>query len=105
MAIGSPLIASERHDDCDIARSRPISPDLVQMILGIFDYAELEASNHILAPLLFTTFVVLVVLILMNIFLAILNDAFSVVSERQKRAQNLGGLFKAIWYKKVSAND
>ena len=74
------------------------------MILGIFDYAELEASNHILAPLLFTTFVVFV-LILMNIFLAILNDAFSVVSERQKRAQNLGGLFKAIWYKKVSAND
>jgi len=105
MAIGSPLIASERHDDCDLAQSRPISPDLVQMVLGIFDYAELEASNHILAPLLFTTFVVLVVLILMNIFLAILNDAFSVVSERQKRAQNLGGLFKAIWYKKVSAND
>ena len=89
----------------DLAQSRPISSDLVQMVLGIFDYAELEASNHILAPLLFTTFVVLVVLILMNIFLAILNDAFSVVSERQKRAQNLGGLFKAIWYKKVSAND
>ena len=82
-----------------------ISPDLTQMVLGIFDYAELEASNQILAPLLFTTFVVLVVLILMNIFLAILNDAFSVVSERQKRAQNLGSLFKAIWYKKVRAND
>ena len=54
-----------------------------------------------LAPLLFSTFVVLVVLILMNIFLAILNDAFAVVSERQKRAQSLGGLFRNLFYKKV----
>jgi len=74
---------------------------LFQMVLGIFDYEELQASNRVLAPLLFSTFVVLVVLILMNIFLAILNDAFAVVSERQKRAQSLGGLFRNLFYKKV----
>lgn len=74
---------------------------LFQMVLGIFDYDELWESNRILAPLLFTMFVILVVLILMNIFLAILNDAFAAVSERQKRAQNLGGIFKALFFKKV----
>ena len=70
-------------------------------MLGVFDYDELAASNRVLAPVLFGAFVVLVVLILMNIFLAILGDAFTVVSERQKRAQNLTGLFRALWYKKV----
>ena len=70
-------------------------------MLGIFDYDALWASNRVLAPILFGSFAILVILILMNIFLAILNDAFAVVSDRQKATQSLTGIFKSLFYKKV----
>ena len=54
-----------------------------------------------LAPVLFGSFAVLVILILMNIFLAIINDAFVVVSEKQKQARSLTGIFRSLFYKKV----
>ncbi len=106
---------------------RSVSSSLIslfQLVLGIFDYDELWAANRVLAPLLFGSFAVLVILILMNIFLAIVNDAFisaclcglkppssrrraaegpafesrssAVVSERQKQAQSLTGIFRCI---------
>ena len=59
------------------------------------------SSNRSLAPVLFGSFVVLVVLILMNIFLAILNDAFAIVSERQRKTQNVTGLLLALFQKRV----
>ena len=74
---------------------------LFQLLLGIFDYDELFESNRVLAPLLFGAFVVLVIFILVNIFLAIINDAFALVTEQQKMAQNVGGLFRALLYKKI----
>merc|ERR1719191_2714234 len=83
---------------------RSVSSSLIslfQLVLGLFDYDELWAANRVLAPILFASFAILVILILMNIFLAIINDAFTVVSERQKQAQSLTGLFRALFYKKV----
>ena len=88
----------------DVHGFRSVSASLMslfQFVLGIFDYDELWASNRILAPVFFSAFAVIVILILMNIFLAIINDSFNVVSERQKAAQSLTGLFKALLYKKV----
>ena len=83
---------------------RSVSASLIslfQLVLGIFDYDELWNANRVLAPVLFGCFSVLVILILMNIFLAIINDAFAVVSERQKQAKSLTGIFRALFYKKV----
>ena len=78
----------------DVHGFRSVSASLMslfQFVLGIFDYDELWASNRILAPVFFSAFAVIVILILMNIFLAIINDSFNVVSERQKAAQSLTG--------------
>ena len=88
----------------DVYGYRSVSASLIslfQFVLGIFDYEELWASNRVLAPLLFGAFAVLVILILMNIFLAIITDAFNIVAERQKATRSLTGLFKALIYKKV----
>ena len=65
---------------------------------------DLLRSNRVLAPVLFGAFVVRVVLILMNIFLAIISDAFVVVSEQQKQAKSLTGIFRALFYKKARAS-
>ena len=65
-------------------------------MLGIFDYDELFRSNRVLAPILFSGFAVLVILILMNIFLAIIGDAFIVVSEQQRVAEPDGPLPRAL---------
>ena len=83
---------------------RSVSASLIslfQLVLGIFDYDELWSANRVLAPVLFGSFAVLVILILMNIFLAIINDAFVVVSEKQKQARSLTGIFRSLFYKKV----
>jgi Ca2+-binding EF-hand superfamily protein len=88
----------------DVHGYRSISASLIslfQFVLGIFDYEKLYKSNRILAPALFGAFAILVILILMNIFLAIINDGFAVVSERQKQAHSLTGLFRSLFYKKV----
>ena len=60
---------------------------LFQLVMGIFDYDELYRANRVLAPLLFVVFTVLVVFVLMNIFLAIINDAFMLVNEHQRASQ------------------
>merc|ERR1719502_1041484 len=52
---------------------------LMRMILGDFDFEALRANNKYLGPLLFLTFIVLVFFILLNMFLAIINDAYTVV--------------------------
>ena len=56
----------------DVHGYRSITSSLISLfefVLGIFDYDELFRSNRVLAPILFSGFAVLVILILMNIFL------------------------------------
>ena len=74
---------------------------LFQLLLGIFDYDALWRSNRVLSPLLFVSFVVLVVFILMNIFLAIINDAFSVVNEQQRGSGSVSDMLRNLFMKKV----
>ncbi|KAM9857263.1 polycystin-2 isoform 2-T2 [Aulostomus maculatus] len=50
-----------------------------RIILGDFEFSEIENANPVLGPIYFTTFVFFIFFILMNMFLAIINDTYSEV--------------------------
>ncbi|XP_029439906.1 polycystic kidney disease 2-like 2 protein [Rhinatrema bivittatum] len=50
-----------------------------RIILGDFNFADIEQANRILGPLYFITFVFFVFFVLLNMFLAIINDTYSEV--------------------------
>ncbi|XP_026160040.1 polycystin-2 [Mastacembelus armatus] len=50
-----------------------------RIILGDFEFSEIETANPVLGPIYFTTFVFFIFFILMNMFLAIINDTYSEV--------------------------
>uniref|UniRef100_A0A671WQ28 Polycystin-2 n=1 Tax=Sparus aurata TaxID=8175 RepID=A0A671WQ28_SPAAU len=50
-----------------------------RIILGDFEFSEIEEANPVLGPVYFTTFVFFIFFILMNMFLAIINDTYSEV--------------------------
>merc|ERR1711976_557169 len=52
---------------------------LFRIILGDFNFHQLERANYILGPAYFISYVILVFFILMNMFLAIINDTYSEV--------------------------
>ncbi|GJQ68934.1 putative calcium ion binding protein [Trypoxylus dichotomus] len=52
---------------------------LLRTILGDFDYSEIEKAHRILAPLYFLLFIFLVFFVLLNMFLAIINDTYTEV--------------------------
>ena len=70
-------------------------------MLGVFDYDELYRANRVLAPLLFTSFTILVVFVLMNVFLVIITDAFMLVNEQQRSRTDVAAMVKNLFYKKV----
>ncbi|RXN01914.1 Polycystin-2 [Acipenser ruthenus] len=68
-----------------------------RIILGDFDFAEIEEANRILGPIYFTTFVFFIFFILLNMFLAIINDTYSEVKAdmaQQKSEMELADLIK-----------
>jgi len=50
---------------------------LLALLLGDFDFGQLEGANAILGPIFFFTFMVFVYMYLMTMFMAILNDAYA----------------------------
>uniref|UniRef100_A0A6P7F3I7 Polycystin-2-like isoform X1 n=1 Tax=Diabrotica virgifera virgifera TaxID=50390 RepID=A0A6P7F3I7_DIAVI len=50
---------------------------LLRTILGDFNYPEIEEANSVLAPIYFITYIFLVFFVLLNMFLAIINDTYS----------------------------
>ncbi|KAK7005356.1 polycystic kidney disease 2-like 1 protein, partial [Biomphalaria glabrata] len=52
---------------------------LFRIILGDFDFHQLEQANRILGPIFFMLFVFFVFFVLINMFLAIINDTYSEV--------------------------
>ncbi|XP_022315229.1 polycystin-2-like protein 1 isoform X1 [Crassostrea virginica] len=52
---------------------------LFRIILGDFDFHQLEAANRYLGPIFFMLFVFFVFFVLINMFLAIINDTYSEV--------------------------
>jgi polycystin 2 len=73
---------------------------LFRIILGDFDFIALEYANRILGPIYFTTFVFFVFFVLLNMFLAIINDTYAQVKSEMKEAKNefeLMQIFKSTW--------
>ena len=70
-------------------------------MLGVFEYDELYRANRVLAPLLFCSFTILVVFVLMNVFLVIITDAFMLVNEQQRSRTDVAAMVKSLFYKKV----
>ena len=70
---------------------------LIRTILGDFDFSKLEQANIVFGPIYFLCFVFFVFFVLLNMFLAILSDAFGEVKAelaRRKNAFELGAYFK-----------
>ncbi|XP_067952038.1 polycystin-2-like [Watersipora subatra] len=60
----------------------------LRIILGDFNFYELEATHPILGPLYFIIYIVFVFFILFNMFLAIINDTYSSVKEASAEKTN-----------------
>ncbi|XP_042726978.1 polycystin-2 [Lagopus leucura] len=68
-----------------------------RIILGDFNFTEVEEANRILGPIYFTTFVFFMFFILLNMFLAIINDTYSEVKSdmaQQKAEMELSDLIR-----------
>nr|ACN11624.1 polycystin-2 delta7 variant [Mus musculus] len=68
-----------------------------RIILGDINFAEIEEANRVLGPLYFTTFVFFMFFILLNMFLAIINDSYSEVKSdlaQQKAEMELSDLIR-----------
>lgn len=75
---------------------------LFRIILGDFDFHALEAANRILGPIFFITYVFFVFFVLLNMFLAIINDTYAEVKSNiatQKSEFEIGDYFKKGYQK------
>uniref|UniRef100_A0A8C4PKZ8 Polycystin-2-like protein 1 n=1 Tax=Equus asinus asinus TaxID=83772 RepID=A0A8C4PKZ8_EQUAS len=73
-----------------------------RIILGDFDYNAIDNANRILGPVYFVTYVFFVFFVLLNMFLAIINDTYSEVKEElagQKDELQLSDLLKQSYNK------
>lgn len=70
---------------------------LLRTILGDFDFHAIEHANRVLGPIFFITYVFFVFFVLLNMFLAIINDTYSEVKAeiaKQKNEFEIGDYFK-----------
>ncbi|XP_031240865.1 polycystic kidney disease 2-like 1 protein [Mastomys coucha] len=73
-----------------------------RIILGDFDYNAIDNANRILGPVYFVTYVFFVFFVLLNMFLAIINDTYSEVKEElagQKDQLQLSDFLKQSYKK------
>ena len=72
---------------------------LFRLILGDFDFMALQQANRILGPAYFILYVFFVFFILLNMFLAIINDTYAEVKSDLTDAQNefeMGDFFRKV---------
>lgn len=50
---------------------------LLRIVLGDFDYLAIEKANRVLGPIYFVAYIFLVFFVLLNMFLAIINDTYT----------------------------
>ncbi|XP_055851359.1 polycystic kidney disease 2-like 1 protein [Episyrphus balteatus] len=85
------LIFGSTHSDfCNFSKA---ILTLMRTVLGDFDFDKLEAANRFLGPIFFISFIIFVFFILMNMFLAIINDTYSdvkseIIEERENQLQD-----------------
>ncbi|CAF3527805.1 unnamed protein product [Rotaria socialis] len=61
---------------------------LFLIILGIFDFQSLQQAHRVLGPLFFLTYVFFVFFVLLNMFLAIINDTYIEVKAELRNKKN-----------------
>jgi len=74
---------------------------LFRLILGDFDFGALQQANRVLGPAFFILYVFFVFFILLNMFLAIINDTYAEVKSdlaEQKNEFEMGEYFKKVRY-------
>jgi Polycystin cation channel len=72
---------------------------LFRTILGDFDFPSLQQANSVLGPMFFVLYVFFVFFILLNMFLAIINDTYGEVKSDLAAQQNefeMGEYFKKV---------
>ena len=71
---------------------------LFRIILGDFNFLELQEANRILGPPYFIIFVVIMFFFLLNIFLAIINETYADVTDEGglKSKYTMFDHFKAV---------
>jgi len=78
---------------------------LFRIILGDFNFKEIENANRILGPIFFITYVFFVFFVLINMFLAIINDTYAEVKSdlaQQKSEFELTDYFKRGYEKMMN---
>ncbi|NWZ95201.1 PK2L1 protein, partial [Nesospiza acunhae] len=76
-----------------------------RIILGDFDYNSIDSANRVLGPLYFVTYVFFVFFVLLNMFLAIINDTYSEVKEElssQKDELQLSDILKQSYMRTLT---
>lgn len=71
----------------DVPSFRTFSHSLLNLFRSItsdLDYSALSEANRLFGPLYYICYYVIVLLVLINVFLAIINDAYAVVNEKEK---------------------
>ena len=72
-------------------------------MLGDFYFEAIEKANRVLGPIFFLTYVFFVFFVLLNMFIAIINDTYGEIKEELQDAKSdieLAGFFK-LGYNKV----
>jgi len=78
---------------------------LFRIILGDFDFRAIEDANRVLGPIFFITYVFFVFFVLINMFLAIINDTYAEVKSdlaQQESEFEIGDYFKKGYDKMMS---
>lgn len=80
---------------------------LFRIILGDFDFAALQAANRLWGPIYFVAYIFFVFFVLLNMFLAIINDTYAEVKEEMDEddAVDVGQIFKKGYDKMVDDLD
>lgn len=78
---------------------RSCSYTLFRIILGDFDFASLERANSVFGPIYFIVYVFFVFFVLINMFIAIINETYVGVKSDLQSQQNdfeMKDFFKAV---------
>jgi polycystin 2 len=98
--LGLVLFGSELHDFRTFFNS---VFTLLRTILGDFDYLAIEETNRVLGPIYFISYVFIVFFVLLNMFLAIINETYTdVKSVDRSEVFPLGSFIKSLISRFVS---
>jgi hypothetical protein len=75
---------------------------LIRLAMGDFDFAELYSANRVLGPVLFSLYTVLTFFVLVNVFIAIIGDAFEDAKEASRKDTMVVRYFKMQLKKRLN---